>query len=105
MKKQYENCGPTEILGHSPGVTFTADLSEFQEKTLIEGGGLKVVGEVPAEPVEPDTPDEPVEPVVPEGDVEPKVPPETPAGDKTPPEVPDGKSPPAPPMGGKGKEK
>jgi len=72
MNKEYEVCGPTEILGHSPGVKFTADLSDFQEKTLIEGGGLKVVGEVPPveptseEPVIPDDNKSPVEPGTPE---------------------------------------
>ena len=93
MKKQYENCGPTEILGHSPGVTFTADLSEFQEKTLIEGGGLKVIGEVPPDEETTDTPEDSDEPVVEE--------------QKTPPgESPDEKPTPPPPLfGGKGRDK
>jgi hypothetical protein len=43
MNKEYEVCGPTEILGHSSGVKFTADLLPYQEKTLIEGGGLRLV--------------------------------------------------------------
>lgn len=60
MNKEYKNVSQTEILGHSPGTTFTADLPESQEKSLLEGGGLKVIGEVA--PVEP----EPVEPVTPE---------------------------------------
>lgn len=70
--KTYENCGPTEILGHSPGVTFDAELSEAQEKTLIEGGGLRIVDKAPVVDPEPagqeetpvEDPDKPVEPLV-----------------------------------------
>lgn len=45
MKKSYKNVGPTEILGHSPGVTFTTEIPEWQEKVLVEGGGLELVGD------------------------------------------------------------
>jgi hypothetical protein len=45
MKKEYENIGPTEILGHSPHKKFIADLPAYQEKTLIEGGGLKILND------------------------------------------------------------
>lgn len=61
MNKEYKNVSQTEILGHSPGTTFTADLPESQEISLLEGGGLEIVGDVAPETTSDGDGQEPIE--------------------------------------------
>ena len=47
--KQYEVVGKRKVLGHKPGETFTAALSEDQERRLVAGGHIR-----PVQPKQPD---------------------------------------------------
>lgn len=40
-KRTYEVCGGNAVLGHEPGSTFSADLSDAQEEFYLRGGHLK----------------------------------------------------------------
>ena len=39
----YRVAGPVEVLGHEPGSTFDAYLSDAQEKRLLDSGALTIV--------------------------------------------------------------
>lgn len=54
--RKYEVGGPSEVLGHSPGTTFEADLSPAQE-LLVDGGALRPIDEKPAA-APPESPEE-----------------------------------------------
>ena len=40
---KYEVVGQFDVFGHEPGSTFEAELDEFDETRLIEGGHIVVV--------------------------------------------------------------
>ena len=40
---KYEVVGQFDVFGHEPGSTFEAELDEFDETRLVEGGHIVVV--------------------------------------------------------------
>jgi hypothetical protein len=41
--RTYEVCGSNAVLGHEPGSTFSADLTDAQAQFYLDGGHLKTV--------------------------------------------------------------
>lgn len=54
--KEYEVQGGTEVLGHSPGKTFTADLDPDHEARMLERGSIVIVNETAPEASPEETP-------------------------------------------------